>query len=93
MTPFFSTRQWSGYALKTTPVRSKPLREKSLRSAQETQKVKGHSIEMRSRIPDHARVYRLRFNTPDPLLLINCTVWLAPCTTMWITPEIEYSLL
>ena len=43
--------------------------------------------------PRPARVYRLRFNTPDPLLLINCTVWLAPCTTMWITPEIEYSLL
>ena len=43
--------------------------------------------------PRLRKVYRLRFRTPDPLLLINCTVWLAPCTTMWITPEIEYSLL
>ena len=40
-----------------------------------------------------AVAYRLRFKTPDPLLLINCTVWLAPRTTMWITPVIEYSLL
>jgi hypothetical protein len=38
-------------------------------------------------------VYRLRFKTPDPLSLIRRTVWLDPCTTMSITPEIEYSLL
>jgi len=41
--------------------------------------------------PSRAVAYRLRFKTPDPLSLINCTVWLAPFTTMWITPEIEYS--
>lgn len=38
-------------------------------------------------------VYRLRFKTPDPLSLIRRMVWLDPCTTMSITPEIEYSLL
>ena len=43
--------------------------------------------------PSRAVAYRLRFKTPDPLLLINCTVWLAPRTTILITPEIEYSLL
>jgi hypothetical protein len=40
-----------------------------------------------------AVVYRLRFKSPDPLSLVSRTVWLDPCTTMLITPEIEYSLL
>ena len=40
-----------------------------------------------------AVVYRLRFKTADWLSLINRTVWLDPCTTISITPEIEYSLL
>jgi hypothetical protein len=31
--------------------------------------------------------------TPDALSQINRTVWLVPCTTICITPEIEYSLL
>ena len=38
-------------------------------------------------------VYRLRLIVADALSLINRTLWLAPRTTMWITPEIEYSLL
>src|SRR5262245_40300743 len=42
---------------------------------------------------DAACGYRLRFNTPDPLSLLSRTVWLDPCTTMSIAPEIEYSLL
>jgi hypothetical protein len=35
-----------------------------------------------NRVCFRAAVYRLRFKTPDPLSLINCTVWLAPCTTI-----------
>ena len=41
----------------------------------------------------HMIGYRLRFSTADPPSLISRTVWLDPCTTMSITPEIEYSLL
>jgi hypothetical protein len=40
-----------------------------------------------------AVAYRLRFKIPDPASLVSRTVWLDPCTTMLITPEIEYSLL
>ena len=41
----------------------------------------------------HELAYRLRLKNADPLSLTKRTVWLAPRTTMWITPEIEYSLL
>jgi hypothetical protein len=51
------------------------------------------SAQLRSALRHSPVVYRLRLITADPLSLSNRTVWLAPRTTMWITPEIEYSLL
>jgi len=53
----------------------------------------GGSAQLRSAMCQSPVVYRLRLITADPLSLSNRTVWLAPRTTMSITPEIEYSLL